>query len=157
MNGSHPHYPHPPIVAEPKMAPDQAGVTGQCRLRDGAETQSLRGQQEIADIGAAIDRAINPERLVGMNDRDMRRAEEIVILQRLPAIGRLVAARDAELFHFGVERGALEAEPLGCGHERSHFHNRIKLYQVSRIDQHGLHSLDFWRRRTQPDDGIREA
>src|SRR6202789_2564908 len=87
---------HPPVVAEPKMAPDQAGVTGQSRLRNGAEPQGLRRQQEIADIGAAIDRAVNPERLVGMNDGDMRRAEEIVIFQRLPAIGRLVAARDAK-------------------------------------------------------------
>src|SRR6202030_2454556 len=87
---------HAPVVAEPKMAPDQAGVARQRGLRNGTEPQGLRGQQEIADIGAAIDRAINPERLVGMNDRDMRRAEEIVILQRLPAIGRLVAADDAE-------------------------------------------------------------
>src|SRR3954466_1825610 len=68
----------------------------QRRLRNGAETERLRGQHEIADIGPAIDRAIDPERLVGVNDGDMRRAEEIVILQRLAGIGRLVAAGDAE-------------------------------------------------------------
>src|ERR1700726_43991 len=88
--------PHTTRRSSPSPKWRRIGVTGQSRLRNGAEPQSLRGQQEIADIGAAIDRAINPERLVGMNDRDMRRAEEIVILQRLPAIGRLVAARDAE-------------------------------------------------------------
>src|ERR1700704_1183491 len=65
-------------------------------LRNSAEAERLGGQHEIADIGAAIDRAVNPERLVGMNDRDMRRAEEIVILKRLFAIGRLVAAHDAK-------------------------------------------------------------
>src|SRR3954463_395257 len=68
----------------------------QRRLRDGAEAERLRGKHEIADIGAAIDRAVNAQRLVGMDDGDMRRAEEIVVLQRLFGIGRLVAARDAE-------------------------------------------------------------
>src|SRR5258708_26752179 len=68
----------------------------QRRLRNGAETERLCGQDEIADIGAAIDRAVDPERLVGVNNGDMRRAKEIVILQRLPGVGGLVAARDAE-------------------------------------------------------------
>src|SRR5260370_1252636 len=68
----------------------------QRRLRDGAEAERLCGQHEIADIGAAIDRAVDAERLVGMNDGDMGRAKEIVILQRLPGVGGLVAARDAE-------------------------------------------------------------
>jgi hypothetical protein len=53
-------------------------------------------QHEIADIGAAIDRAVDAERLVGMDDGDMRRTEEIVVLQRLLGVGSLVAARDAE-------------------------------------------------------------
>src|SRR3954453_14175822 len=78
------------------MPADHAGMARQRRLRDGAETERLRRQHEIADIGAAIDRAVNPERLVGVDDGDMRRAEEIVVLQRLFAIGRLVATRDAE-------------------------------------------------------------
>src|SRR3954470_21723669 len=65
-------------------------------LRNCPETQRLRRQHEVGDIGAAIDRAVNAERLVGMNDRDVRRAEEIVILQRLLRIRRLVASDDAE-------------------------------------------------------------
>src|ERR1019366_6665007 len=79
-----------------EMAPDQTGATCKRRLRDGAETQCLRGQQEIADIGTAVDRTIDPQRFVGMNDGHMGRTEEIVVLKRLPSIGRLVAARDAE-------------------------------------------------------------
>src|SRR3979409_753453 len=71
-------------------------MTRKRRLRRGAEPQCLGGQHEIADIGAAIDRAVDAERLVGMNNRDMRRAEEIVILQRLFCVGGLVAARDAQ-------------------------------------------------------------
>ena len=66
------------------------------RLRNGAETERLCGQNEIADIGAAIDRAVDAERLGGMNNGDMRRAKEIIVLQRLPGVGGLVAARDAE-------------------------------------------------------------
>src|ERR1700712_4874294 len=71
-------------------------MAGQRRLRDGAETERLRRQHEIADIGPAVDRAVDAERLVGVNDGDMGRADEIVILQRLPGVGGLVAARDAE-------------------------------------------------------------
>src|SRR6187402_2860663 len=78
------------------MTADQPGMTCQRRLRNGSETERLRGEHEIADIGAAIDRAVDSERLVGMDNGDMRRAEEIVILQRLPAIGGLVAPDDAE-------------------------------------------------------------
>src|SRR4051812_41990439 len=71
-------------------------MPGERGLRDGPETERLRGQHEVADIGAAVDRAVNAERLVGMDDRDMRRAEEIVVLQRLFGVGGLVAAHDAE-------------------------------------------------------------
>src|SRR5262249_37901081 len=53
-------------------------------------------QHEVTDIGAAIDRAIGAERLGGVNDRNMRRAEEIVVLQRLLRIRDLVAAGNAE-------------------------------------------------------------
>src|SRR5580692_4945540 len=87
---------HPPVVAELEMAPDQAGLTRQRRLRDRAKTERLRSQQEIADIGSAVDCAINAQRFIGVNDGDVRRAEEIVILKRLLRISRLVAARDAE-------------------------------------------------------------
>src|SRR3954467_5711832 len=65
-------------------------------LRNGAEAERLRRQHEIADIGAAIDRAVDAERLVGMDDGDMRRAEEVVVLQRLLGVRHLVAARDPE-------------------------------------------------------------
>src|SRR3954453_7404379 len=71
-------------------------MPGERGLRDGAEPERLRGQHEVADIGAAVDRAVNAERLVGVDDRDMRRAEEIVILQRLFGVGRLVASDNAE-------------------------------------------------------------
>src|ERR1700748_111967 len=65
-------------------------------LRYGAEAERLGCQHEIVDISAAIDRAVNAERLVGVNDGDMRRTEEIEILQRLLRIGRLVATRNTE-------------------------------------------------------------
>src|SRR3979490_678666 len=78
------------------MTADQLRMARERRLRNGAETQCLRGQHEIAAMGAAIDRAVDAERLVGMNNRDMRRAEEIVILQRLFCVGGLVATGDAE-------------------------------------------------------------
>src|ERR1700682_3463461 len=65
-------------------------------LRNSAEAERLGGQHEIADIGAAIDRAVDAERFVGMNNGDMRRAEEIVVLQRLLAIGHLVASDDTQ-------------------------------------------------------------
>src|SRR6478735_6826534 len=68
----------------------------QRRLRDGAETERLRRQHEVADICAAIDRAVDTERLVGVNDSDVRRAEEIVVLQRLLGVGELVALGDAK-------------------------------------------------------------
>ena len=47
-------------------------------------------------IVVTFDRAIDAQRLVGVNDGDMRCAEEIVILHCLPGIGRPVTARDAE-------------------------------------------------------------
>src|SRR6267142_27841 len=84
------------VVAELEVTADQPGMARQRRLRNGAETERLGGQHEIADIGAAIDRAVDSERLVGVDDGDMRRAEEIVVFQRLLAIGRLVAACDTE-------------------------------------------------------------
>src|SRR6185437_14998355 len=75
-----------------KMAADQAGMAGDRGLRNGAEPERLRRQHEVRDIGAAIDRAIDAERLVGVDDCNMRRAEEIVVLQRLLRVCRLVAA-----------------------------------------------------------------
>src|SRR3954447_11480740 len=78
------------------MAADQPGMARQRRLRDSTEPEHLGGEHEIADIGTAIDRAVDPERLIGMDDGDMRRTEEVVVLQRLFCVSRLVAARDAE-------------------------------------------------------------
>ena len=71
---------HAPIVAESKMTPDQTGLMRQCGLRDRAEAERLGRQHEVADIGAAVDRTIDAQRLIGMDDGDMRRAEEIEIL-----------------------------------------------------------------------------
>src|SRR6266446_3454385 len=66
-------------------------------LRNGAETERLRGQHKIADISAAIDCTIDPQRFVRVDDGDVRGAEEVVVLQRLLAIGGLVAKRVVEL------------------------------------------------------------
>src|SRR4051812_23812034 len=84
------------VSSQIEMAADQAGVARERRLRNRAEPERLRGQHEVRDIGAAIDRTVDAERLVGVDDGHMRRAEEIVVLQRLLGIGRLVSARDAE-------------------------------------------------------------
>src|SRR5260370_38987871 len=65
-------------------------------LRNGAETERLRGQHKIADISAAIDCTIDPKRFVRVDDGDVRRAEEVVVLQRRLAIGGLVATRAAK-------------------------------------------------------------
>jgi hypothetical protein len=87
---------HATVVTEPEVAADQAGMPRQRGLRDGAEAERLGCQHEIADIGAAIDRTVNPKRLGGMNNGNMRGAKEVVILQCLLAIGGLVAARNAK-------------------------------------------------------------
>src|SRR5579859_7295814 len=79
-----------------KVAVDQPGMPRERGLRDGAEAKRLCGQHEIGDIGAAIDRAIDAERLGGVNDRDMRCAEEIVVLQRLFRVSGFIASRNAE-------------------------------------------------------------
>src|ERR1700757_23775 len=78
-------------------------------LRNGAETERLGCQHEIADIGAAVDRAINTERLVGVDDGDVRRAEEIEILQRLFGVSGLVAFGNARRV---VELKAASPPPL---------------------------------------------
>src|SRR5258708_12368246 len=85
------------------------GMKRQRRLRHRGHAQRLRGQHEARDIAAAIDRAVDAERLVGVNDGNVRRAEEIEILQRLPGVGRLVAPGDAERV---VELKAAFAAPL---------------------------------------------
>src|ERR1700687_2009823 len=87
---------HAAVVTELEVAADQAGMARQRSLRNRTEAKRLGCQREITDICAAIDRAVNPERLGRMDDGDMRRAEEVVILQRLLAIRGLVAARDAK-------------------------------------------------------------
>src|ERR1700753_4067639 len=76
------------------MRPDQSGMARQRCLRDGAEAERLRGQHEIADIGTAIDRPVDAECLRRMDDRTVWRSEKIIVFQRLPGVGGLVAARD---------------------------------------------------------------
>lgn len=87
---------HAAIIAEIEVAADQPGMTRKRCLRNGAEAECLRRQHEIRDVSAAIDRTIGAERLGRVNDRDMRRAEEIVILQRLLGVGCLVTPDYAE-------------------------------------------------------------
>src|SRR4051812_41768459 len=87
---------HLSVVAQTKMFANDFGMEGQRGLRHGRNPECLRRQHEAGDIAAAIDRAINPKRLVGVNDRDMRGPEKIEVLQRLFAVGGLVATRDAE-------------------------------------------------------------
>src|SRR5258708_328352 len=85
------------------------GMKRQRRLRHRGHAQRLRGQHEACDVAAAIDRAVDAERLVGMNDGNVRRAEEVEILQRLPGVARLVASLYAERV---VELKAAFAAPL---------------------------------------------
>src|ERR1700738_1150206 len=87
---------HPSVVAEPKMPAHQFGVKRQRSLRDRRHAQRLRSQHETRDIAAAIDRTIDAERLVGMDDGDMRRAEEIEIFQRLFSVAGFIATRNSE-------------------------------------------------------------
>src|SRR5690242_20537299 len=100
---------HAAIIAEIEVTANQARVTRERGLRNGAEAERLRRQHEITDIGAAIDGAIGTERLGRVDDRDMRRAKEIVILQRLLGVGGLVASGYAERV---VELEAAFAPPL---------------------------------------------
>src|SRR5258708_25990625 len=60
------------------------------------QPRRLRREKKTREVAAAIDRAVDAERLVGMNDGDMRRAEEIEIFQCLFGVARLVAPDDAE-------------------------------------------------------------
>src|SRR5258708_39811908 len=78
------------------MPARRLGMKRQRRLRHRGHAQRLRGKKEDRDISAAVDRAVDAERLVGMNDGNMRRAEEIEIFQRLPGVARLVASLYAE-------------------------------------------------------------
>src|SRR6476660_868291 len=87
---------HAAVIGQLEVTADQFRMPRQRGLRDRPKPKRLGRQHEIADIGAAVDRAINAERLVGVDDRDMRRAEEIVVLQRLFGVGRLVAPDNAE-------------------------------------------------------------
>src|SRR4051795_13012176 len=72
------------------------GVKRQRRLRHRRHTEGLSRQHEACDIAAAVDRAVNSKRLVGMDDRDMRCAKEVEILQRLFGVSCLVSPDDAE-------------------------------------------------------------
>src|SRR5205823_3536562 len=78
------------------MPAHQFGMKRQRRLRDRGHAHCLRGQHEARDIAAAIDRPVNAKRFVGMNNGDMRRTEEVEILQRLPGVTHLVTSDYAE-------------------------------------------------------------
>src|SRR4029078_7767792 len=87
---------HAAIVGQLEVPADQSGMPRQGGLRNGAEPERLRCQHEVGDIGAAMYRAVKAELLVVVNDRHMRRTEEVVVLQRLLRVGHLVASDDAE-------------------------------------------------------------
>src|SRR5262249_22097411 len=78
-----------------EMLADERCLPGKRCLRDGGDAASLGSEEEGPDIGAAIDRAIDAERLVRRDDRDVRRAEEAIVLERLAGAGRAVAAGGA--------------------------------------------------------------
>src|SRR6185312_16881926 len=75
---------HAAVVAEIEVAANQSRMARERGLREGA------------DIGAAIDRAVDAERRGGVDDRNMRGAEEVVVFQRLLGVGRFVAAGNPE-------------------------------------------------------------
>src|SRR6201987_1928079 len=91
------------------MRPHHVGMKGERGLRDGGNPERLRRQQEARDVAAAIDGAVDAERLVGVQDGDVGRAEKVEILQRLSRVARLVAARNAERI---VELKSALAPPL---------------------------------------------
>src|SRR4029077_21142061 len=63
---------HATVVGQVEVTADQSRMPRQSCLRDSAETERLGRQHEISDISAAIDCAVYAERLVGVNDRDVR-------------------------------------------------------------------------------------
>src|SRR5674476_4403 len=58
---------HPAVVAEAEMPAHHLGMERQRGLRYRGDSQCLRRQQEARDIPAAIDRAVDAERLVRMH------------------------------------------------------------------------------------------
>src|SRR3982751_1373864 len=91
------------------MFADDFRMKGRGRRRRGGDPERLRRQHKARDVAAAIDRAVNSQRLVGVNDGDMRRTEEIEILKRLLGVGCLVASGYAERI---VKLEAAFAPPL---------------------------------------------
>src|ERR1700751_5770956 len=91
------------------MRPHHVVMKGERALRDGGTPERLRRQQEARDVAAAIDGAVDAERLVGVQDGDVGRAEKVEILQRLSRVPRLVAARNPERI---VELKSALAPPL---------------------------------------------
>ena len=73
------------LAALPKVEilPHEGRIMRQRRLWDRGNAQALREQDEVTDIGAAIDGPIHAQVPIRGNDRDMRRAKESKILQRL--------------------------------------------------------------------------
>ena len=69
------------VAAETKMLANELRMRGQRRLRNRSDAQALRREQKIIHIGAAIHRAIRPERLVRCDDGDMGRPEQLVVLK----------------------------------------------------------------------------
>src|SRR4030095_6860698 len=74
--------PTPSASAASMKLPTYATASPAPETPCGAGASRRRREHEVADIGAAIARAVDAERLGGGDDRHMRRAEEVVVLQR---------------------------------------------------------------------------
>src|SRR6202022_612833 len=92
----------------------------QRRLRDRGHAHCLRRQHEARDIAAAIDRAVDAERFVGVDYGDMRRAEEIEVFKRLFRIARFVTPGNAKRIVKlkAALAAALEIDPAIFARER---------------------------------------
>src|SRR5437660_1626954 len=84
------------IFADGKIVAHELRVRSQRRLRNRCDAKALSREKKGADVGAAIDCTIRSERLVGRNNRDVRRAEKSVVLKHLHCRRGTVAALDAD-------------------------------------------------------------
>src|SRR5690606_9812099 len=78
---------HTSIFTQPEERPYELGMHCERTLRDRAHAETLRRQHEVADPGATVDRAVDAERLISRDDRDVRSAEqtEVLAFLALPA------------------------------------------------------------------------
>lgn len=97
------------VLRNAQRLAQNTGVGGQRGLRNGRHAQAVGGQQKIANVGAAVHRAIHAQGLVAADDGHMRRTEHGEVLGRLPCRGLAVALGNAQGF---VKAPAAFAAPL---------------------------------------------